>query len=120
MAAAQYFSEGQQTDPSANTVLVITDPLVSSGIIGANYEVSILLNGSVAMDYKLETLDQDDMIVNTIWLSVPANQVTLINPRATFFVPNDYTLQVRNNTIVTSTNTLQASIILLLSELVDE
>lgn len=118
--AAQYFSAGQQTNPGANTVLATTGALSSGGLLGANYEITVLISGSVAMDNKFEVLNGGGSVVQTIWLPSPANQTTSVNPRAEFFVPNGYTLRIRNNTAVILGGTLQASIILSLTELVDK
>lgn len=118
--SAQYFSNGQQTNSQADTVLATTGVLNSGGLLGANYEVTIMLNGSGAMTYKLETLSDSNVVVNTIYLSAPANQAMVIDPHASFFIPNGYSLRIRNNTGVILGGTLQASIILKTEELVDK
>lgn len=117
--ASQYYSAGLQTNPAANTILANTGALNSGGQVGANYEITVVLTGSVAMDQKLEVLNSGGSIVQTIWLPSPANQLTQLNPRAKFFMPNGYSLRVRNNTAVILGGSLQASIIMSLIELVD-
>lgn len=119
MSASQYFSAGRQTDAAANTVLADTGALNSGGILGANYEVAVLLNGSSAMSYKLETLDEVSSIVNTIWLTCPANEAKLVDPRATFFIPNGYSIRVRNDIAGTGGATHQAAILIKELELID-
>lgn len=119
-SAATYYSAGNQTNPGANTILANTGALNSGGILGANYEVTVLLNGSGAQDYKFEVLNGLGSVVQTIWFSAPANQITQINPKANFFIPNGYSARIRNNTGVILGGTLQASIILQITELVDK
>lgn len=118
-SAAVYYSEGRQTNPGANTILANTGTLTTGGILGANYKVVILLNGSAAMTYKLEALNESSVVVTTIYLSAPANDAKFINMDTSFFIPNGYSLRIRNDAAILLGGTLQASIILKISNLVD-
>lgn len=117
---SKYYSAGQQTNASANTVLANSGPLSTGGLLGANYEISIILNGSSAMTYKLEVVTDLGAIGQAIHLSAPANQAISVNPRSTFFIPNNYSIRIRNDTGVVLGATLQAAIILKIRELVDQ
>lgn len=118
--ASQFYSEGQKTNAAQNTILAQTGTLSSGGVIGANYEVSILVTSSSTMTYRLETLDAQNNIVSTIYISAPANKTKAIEPRADFYIPNGYKLQVKNDSAGILGTTMQASIIMKVTNIIDK
>lgn len=118
--ASKFYTTGRQTNVATNTVMATTEALSSGGVLGANYQVSVMLTGSSAMTFKLEVLNAQSNIIQTIYMSAPANDTKLIDPQATFFIPNGYKVQIRNDAsggILGATH--QASLILRTKELID-
>jgi hypothetical protein len=109
---AQYYSAGQKTNPNADVVLATSGVLASPGTLGANYQVSMMLNASTALTYKLETLNEAATLVNTIYMSTPGNQITVVNPQANFYIPDGYTIRIVTGGALVLGNTAQASLIL--------
>lgn len=116
---SQLYTNGIQTNASANTVLATTGAITNGGLLGGNYNVSVILNGSTAMAFKLEVLNAGGSVVTTFYLTSPANQVSVVDPMANFYIPKNYSLRVRNDTTVILGNTHQATIIIRLTDLVD-
>lgn len=114
---ATYYSIGRQTNPADETIHANTGALESPGAIGANYRVSILLTGSIVMTYRLEVRDAANVLLNTIYLTAPANDSKVVDMGANFFIPDGYSLRLVQDTGPGLGGTLQASLILEIKEI---
>lgn len=96
---------------AANTVLATSGDLSSRGTISASYKVSLVLTGTVAMVFKAEVLNSSDVVQNTLYIAVPANDTRTVNLGAEFNIPNGWEIRVRNATAVILGGQLHATII---------
>lgn len=114
----QMFTAGLLSAPLINTVAADSGVLACRGNVGCNYKVSILLSSTLATTFRLETLDNNSVVLsaNTIYLPIPANDVKTISLPSAFFIPNGYRVRLVNNVAIPVLNTIQASLFLEVTE----